>query len=269
MSQPVFRFAPSPTGYMHLGNAYSALLNEKLARQSGGKLLLRIEDIDHTRCQPKYVEGIYEDIQWLGILVEPDVRVQGQHPTFYRDILLTLTNRGLVYRCQCTRRQLQQTANGKCDPEGQPLYPGTCRQNPPPAGADVAWRLDMEKAIAEVDVPLFMTEKDDLLQANPMPWGEVVIARKDIGTSYHLSVVADDALQGVTDVVRGEELFGVSAIHRLLQELLGYPAPRYHHHKHIKHGDGRKLSKSAGDTTLKELRGQGVTAAQVRAMLGF
>lgn len=254
---------------MHLGNAYSVLLNQKMAVESGGKLLLRIEDIDRTRCKPEFVQGIYDDIQWLGILHEPDLRVQSRHIGFYQEILNSLAARGFAYRCSCTRRDLQQAKSGGVDPEGQPLYSGTCRHAPPPAGADVAWRIDMEKAVAALGKPLLMEEKREILQVNPMAWGDVVIARKDIGTSYHLSVVADDSLQGVTDVVRGEELLAVTSIHRLLQELLGYPAPRYHHHKHIKHDDGRKLSKSAGDTTLRELRAQGVTAAEVRTLLGF
>jgi glutamyl-Q tRNA(Asp) synthetase len=269
MPQPVFRFAPSPTGHMHLGNAYSALLNEKMAQESGGRLLLRIEDIDHTRCRTEYVSGIHEDLQWLGVAFEPSVRVQSQHIGFYQGILKGLAAQGLVYRCRCTRRELQQRKAGAIDPEGQPLYPGSCRHTPPPNDAEVAWRLDMEKAVAAIGKPLFVEEQGQCLPVDPMAWGDVVVARKDIGTSYHLSVVADDALQGVTDVVRGEELLPVTSIHRVMQELLGYPTPRYHHHKHIKHDDGRKLSKSAGHTTLKELRAQGVTAADVRMMLGF
>jgi glutamyl-Q tRNA(Asp) synthetase len=269
MPQPIFRFAPSPTGHMHLGNAYSALLNAKMARESGGRLLLRIEDIDHTRCQPEYVSGIVEDLQWLGIVFEPDVRVQSHHLGYYQELLKSLATRGLVYRCQCTRRDLQQAKAGAFDPEAQPLYPGTCRHTTPPAGVNVAWRIDMRKAVAAISLPLVMNEQGQILSVNPMAWGDLVIARKDIGTSYHLSVVADDALQGVTDIVRGAELLAVTSIHRLLQELLGYPTPRYHHHEHIKRDDGRKLSKSAGDTTLKQLRDQGLTAAEVRAMLGF
>jgi glutamyl-Q tRNA(Asp) synthetase len=269
MPQPIFRFAPSPTGYMHLGNAYSALLNEELARKAGGKLLLRIEDIDRTRCRPEYVSGLHDDLYWLGITFDPDVRVQSQHVEFYQQALQSLAARGLVYRCKCTRRELQQSRSISLDPEGQPLYPGTCRDNPPNPNADVAWRIDMEKALAAVGKPLLMKEQGREIEVEPGAWGDVVLARKDIGSSYHLSVVMDDAFQGVTDIVRGEELLAVTAIHRVLQELLGYPAPRYHHHRHIKHDDGRKLSKSAGDTTLRELRTQGVTAAEVRAMLGF
>jgi glutamyl-Q tRNA(Asp) synthetase len=254
---------------MHLGNAYSALLNEKMARERGGQLLLRIEDIDHTRCRPEFVSAIDEDLQWLGVEFEPDARVQSRHIGFYQELLKSLAARGLVYRCQCTRRDLQQVKAVRFDPEGQPLYAGTCRHAPPQAGMGVAWRIDMEKAFDAVRQPLFMSEKGEMLPVNPMAWGDVVIARKDIGTSYHLSVVSDDALQGVTDIVRGEELLGVTSIHRLLQELLGYPAPRYHHHDHIKHDNGRKLSKSSGDRTLKELRAKGMTAADVRSMLGF
>jgi glutamyl-Q tRNA(Asp) synthetase len=269
MPQPVFRFAPSPTGLMHLGNAYSALLNEKMARESGGRLLLRIEDIDHTRCKPEFVSAIVEDLQWLGIEFDPDVRVQSQHIGVYQELLKSLAARGLAYRCRCTRRDLQQVKAVRFDPEGQPLYPGTCRYAPPHTNADVAWRIDMEKAFDAVRQPLSMNEKGEILPANPMAWGDVVIARKDIGTSYHLSVVSDDALHGVTDIVRGEELLAVTSVHRLLQELLGYPAPRFHHHTHIRHDDGRKLSKSSGDRTLKELRAKGMTAADVRSMLGF
>jgi glutamyl-Q tRNA(Asp) synthetase len=269
MPQPIFRFAPSPTGYMHLGNAYSALLNEKMAREDGGRLLLRIEDIDHMRCRPEFVRAIYDDLQWLGISFEPEVRVQSQHFDLYREIVQTLAGHGLAYRCKCTRRDLQKAKAVALDPEGQPLYPGNCRHSSPSAETEVAWRIDMERALAAVGRPLFMEEQGRDFPVDPTVWGDVIIARKDIGTSYHLSVVADDALQGVTDIVRGEELLAVTSIHRILQELLGYPAPRYHHHKHIKHDDGRKLSKSAGDTTLRELRVQGVTAVQLRAMLGF
>jgi glutamyl-Q tRNA(Asp) synthetase len=269
MTQPVFRFAPSPTGRMHLGNAYSALLNEKMARESGGRLLLRIEDIDHTRCRPDYVSGIYQDMEWLGIGFEPEVRVQSQHIDFYQEKLSTLAARRLVYPCNCTRSDLRRNGMAALDPEGQPLYPGTCRRTPPPFGADAALRLDMAKAISAAGRLLYVQESGRTLPVDPSLWGDVVLARKDLGTSYHLSVVADDALQGVTDIVRGAELLGVTSIHRLLQEILGYPAPRYHHHKHIKADGGRKLSKSAGDMALHELRAQGVTAEDVRAMLGF
>jgi glutamyl-Q tRNA(Asp) synthetase len=268
MTQPVFRFAPSPTGRMHLGNVYSALLNEKMARESGGRLLLRIEDIDHTRCRSEFVSGIYQDMEWLGIGFEPEVRIQSQHIDFYQEKLNILTARRLVYPCKCTRSDLRRNGIAALDPEGQPLYPGTCRHAPPPEGADAALRLDIAGATS-IAGAVYVQESGRILPADPSLWGDVVLARKDLGTSYHLSVVADDALQGVTDIVRGEELLGVTSIHRLLQEILGYPAPRYHHHRHIKADDGRKLSKSAGDTTLHELRSQGVTALQLRAMLGF
>ncbi len=269
MTQQIFRFAPSPTGQMHLGNAYSALLNEKMAGELGGKLLLRIEDIDHTRCRQEYIDSLISDMDWLGIKFEPEPRAQSQHIDFYKKILSSLTSRNLTYRCRCTRRELMRDGSVRKDPEGQPLYSGICRHSPPPPHVNVAWRLDMAKAISVVGNPIYMRESGQTLQIDPAAWGDVVLARKDLGTSYHLSVVADDALQGVTDIVRGEELLGVTAIHRLLQELLGYPAPRYHHHQHIKTADGRKLSKSAGDTTLRDLRAQGMTAPEVRAMLGF
>jgi glutamyl-Q tRNA(Asp) synthetase len=269
MTQHVFRFAPSPTGRMHLGNAYSALLNEKMARESGGRLLLRIEDIDHTRCRPEFVSGIYQDMEWLGISFEPEVRVQSQHIDFYKEKLIFLAAHSLVYPCSCTRSDLRRNSSAALDPEGQPLYPGTCRHTPPPFGADAALRLDMARAVSAAGRPVYVQESGRTLLAKPSLWGDVVLARKDLGTSYHLSVVADDALQGVTDVVRGEELLGVTSIHRLLQEMLGYPAPRYHHHRHVKADGGRKLSKSAGDTTLLKLRAQGMTANDVRAMLGF
>jgi glutamyl-Q tRNA(Asp) synthetase len=269
MTQHIFRFAPSPTGRMHLGNVYSALLNEKMARERGGKLLLRIEDVDHTRCRQEYVDSLISDMDWIGIKFEPERRIQSQHIDFYKEILADLASRNLAYRCQCTRRELLRDGSARKDPEGQPVYPGTCRHSPPLPGASVAWRLDMSKAISAVGKPIYMQEAGGTVHVDPAAWGDVILARKDLETSYHLSVVADDALQGVTDIVRGEELLGVTSIHRLLQELLGYPAPRYHHHKHIKTDDGRKLSKSAGDTTLSDLRAQGMSAQDVRALLGF
>ncbi|MBG1233736.1 tRNA glutamyl-Q(34) synthetase GluQRS [Aestuariivirga litoralis] len=252
MNPPVFRFAPSPNGRLHLGHAYSALLNEKLAREAGGTLLLRIEDIDTTRCTETLVQHCIDDLAWLGIAFEPNPRRQSQHMDDYRAALAKLDAMGLLYPCTCTRSDLARLKDAPRDPDGQPLYDGHCRMHGQGTGP-AALRLDVAKTGASA----------------ASIWGDVILARKDIGTSYHLSVVVDDALQGATHVVRGADMEQATSIHLLLQTLLGLPHPIYQHHDLIRHQTGRKLSKSAEDRSLADMRAEGATPQDVRKLLGF
>jgi glutamyl-Q tRNA(Asp) synthetase len=289
MPPPVFRFAPSPNGFLHLGHARSALLNFDLARQSGGRLLLRIEDIDATRCRPEYEQAIYDDLAWLGIVWEQPVRRQSDHLALYSEAVERLTRDGLLYPAFESRAEIARLVEEKDragawprDPDGAPLYPGTGRILPDHerdwkerAGAPYALRLDMDAAIARAG-PLSWTElgmgphgETGEVPARPDQWGDVILARKDTPTSYHLSVVVDDALQGVTHVVRGQDLFWATGVHRLLQALLGLPQPLYHHHALVLDETGRKLSKSTQSTALRELRAGGATPADVRRLVGI
>jgi glutamyl-Q tRNA(Asp) synthetase len=284
MPPPVFRFAPSPNGYLHLGHAFSALLNFDLARESGGKLLLRIEDIDPARCRAIFEDAIYQDLGWLGVTWETPVRRQSDHLAEYRGALDRLVAEGLVYpsfesRADIARliRQKEAQAPWPRDPDGAPLYPGTARALAPDereqllqSGAPYALRLDMAAACARVG-QLSWHERGEgphgetgAVAARPEAWGDVIIARKETPTSYHLAVVVDDALQGVTEVVRGQDLFWSTSVHRLLQRLLGLPQPLYRHHRLIRDAAGEKLSKSTDATGLRELRAAGVTPAEVR-----
>lgn len=276
---PVFRFAPSPNGFLHLGHAYSALLNADLASAAGGRLLLRIEDIDETRCRPDYEAAIYQDLRWLGVNWEEPVRRQSDHYADYRAALEKLDALGLVYPAFESRaeiaRYVAESEPWPRDPDGAPLYPGLSRgldaverQRRMNAGEPYTLRLDMAKAIQRTG-PLSWREGDKAIPANPAAWGDVILARKDSPTSYHLAVVVDDALQNITDAVRGEDLFHATAVHRLLQDLLGLPAPRYRHHQLVLDEDGRKLSKSTQATGLRELRAQGRTPADIRALVGL
>ena len=286
---PVFRFAPSPNGYLHLGHAFSALLNFDLARASGGRLLLRIEDIDPTRCRPEYEEAIYQDLAWLGISWEAPVRRQSEHLDAYRKTLDRLAAQGLIYpgfesRADIAKLVRQREAEGPWprDPDGAPLYPGEAKLLSEDASAGLvetgvpyALRLDMSAAIARAG-ELSWAEcgegpngETGRLVAAPQVWGDVVLARKETPTSYHLSVVVDDALQGVTDVVRGADLFHATSVHRLLQQLLGLPEPVYRHHRLICDEAGHKLAKSTRSTALRELRAQGATAADIRTLIGL
>jgi glutamyl-Q tRNA(Asp) synthetase len=269
MAQPVFRFAPSPNGRLHLGHAYSALLNEKLALEQGGRLLLRLEDTDTTRCKPEFIEAAIADLRWLGINFEKPYRIQSQHLDDYRAALAKLQALGLLYPCTCTRANKRSAAPLQiADPDGVPLYPQSCRHKTggmPP----FALRLKMDEAVTHLGEPLFKRESDGDWMVDPTEWGDVVLARKDIGTSYHLSVVVDDGLQGVTHVVRGKDMEAATSIHRLLQELLGLPHPSYRHHELIKHETGRKLAKSDGDKSLADLRAEGKSSNDIRRMLGF
>lgn len=294
MPQPVFRFAPSPNGYLHLGHALSALLNFDMARAAQGRLLLRIEDIDATRCRPEYEAAIYEDLAWLGMTWETPVRRQSEHLSAYRDALDQLNARGLVYpsfesRADIARLVAERQARGSWprDPDGAPLYPGHARSLAPSerarriaAGEPYALRLDMAAAVARArslaGYPLTWDEagcgpdgETGVIRAAPEAWGDVVLARKEMPTSYHLSVVVDDALQGITNVVRGEDLFWSTSVQRLLQALLSLPVPHYRHHRLVLGADGRKLAKSTRSTALRELRAQGATPAAIRRMVGL
>jgi glutamyl-Q tRNA(Asp) synthetase len=284
---PVFRFAPSPNGYLHLGHALSALLNFDMARQAGGRLLLRIEDIDKARCRPEYEQAIYEDLAWLGIAWEEPVRRQSEHFEDYRAALARLEAQGLVYASFESRAEIAALVAERearepwpCDPDGVPLYPGKAR--PPEdaqrlidAGAPYALRLDMAKASARAGGLTWCETgagpggETGSVAAVPAAWGDVVLARKETPTSYHLSVVVDDALQGVTHVVRGTDLFWSTSAHRLIQVLIGLPAPVYHHHRLVLAADGRKLSKSTKATALRSLREAGATPADIRRMVGL
>jgi glutamyl-Q tRNA(Asp) synthetase len=286
---PVFRFAPSPNGTLHLGHAYSALLNFDLARASGGRFLLRIEDIDLTRCKPEFEAAIYQDLAWLGISWETPVRRQSEHLGEYRRSLDTLSSLGLFYpsfesRAEIARLVAEREARGVWprDPDGAPLYPGNARQLAPEermrrieSGAPYALRLDMEAAVARAGA-LSWTELGEgpdgetgSIAAHPQAWGDVILARKETPTSYHLSVVIDDALQGVTEVVRGQDLFHATSVHRLLQHLLDLPAPAYRHHHLIRDAARHKLSKSTGATGLRELRAAGANPTEIRARVGL
>jgi glutamyl-Q tRNA(Asp) synthetase len=287
MPPPVFRFAPSPNGYLHLGHALSALLNADAARASGGRMLLRIEDIDITRCRPEYETAIYEDLAWLGVTWEQPVRRQSEHFDGYRAALDRLDAMGLIYPSFESRAEIAALVTARerhgiwpHDPDGAPLYPGAARSMPADerarriaAGEPYALRLDMEKAVAQASVPLTWSESGDgasgEIAADPAAWGDVILARKDAPASYHLAVVVDDALQGVTDIVRGLDLFHATSVHRLLQALLGLPEPRCRHHRLILDDDGRKLSKSTAATGLRELRARGLTPSDIRRMAGL
>ena len=285
MRTPVLRFAPSPNGYLHLGHALAALTDFEMARALCGRFLLRIEDIDGTRCRPEFEQAIYEDLAWLGIAWEEPVRRQSEHLAAYRDALAKLED--LVYpsfesRAEIARLVAERDAKGHWprDPDGAPLYPGNAKRiSAAERGARMAdepyaLRLDMNAAVARTGALTWVeidaaSQEHETVMAHPEVWGDVVLARKEIPTSYHLSVVVDDALQGVTHVVRGQDLQPATSVHRLLQALLGLHAPVYHHHRLILDEDGRKLSKSTRATALRELRNQGLTPADIRRRVGL
>ena len=282
---PVLRFAPSPNGYLHIGHAYSALVNQRIARAIGGRLLLRIENIDLGRCRPEYERAIEEDLAWLGVEWEKPVRRQSDYFAVYARALEGLIERGLAYRCFCVRGDISRVIAGKADwpvdPDGVPHYPGVCRhmsaaerQRRLASGQRAAVRIDMAAALATLPAPLAWREFGEGeiardVPADPAAWGDALIGRRDVPASYHLSVVLDDADQGVTDVARGMDLFHATGLHRMLQSLLGLPAPAYRHHELLRDEHGAKLSKSARAKSLRALRAEGMTAARVRGMLGF
>ncbi len=288
MIPPVYRFAPSPNGYLHLGHALSAILNFDMAHQSGGRFLLRIEDIDVTRCRPTYEAAIFEDLGWLGLDWEEPVRRQSRHLDAYAAALARLDGLGLLYPAFETRAEIdrlvaarERAAAWPRDPDGAPLYPGQAkaldaaeRAARIAAGVPFVLRLDMAAALRTLRSSLTWLEtgagpagETGTLVADPAAWGDVVLARKDIRTSYHLAVVIDDALQGVTHVVRGQDLFRATALHRLLQYLLDLQPPIYRHHRLVRDAVGRKLSKSTAAVSLRELRQAGTTPAEVRRII--
>ena len=287
---PVFRFAPSPNGYLHLGHAFSALLNFEMARAAGGRFLLRIEDIDAARCRPEYEIAIYEDLAWLGIEWEAPVCRQSEHFDDDRTALARLAAQGLTFASFESRSEIAALVAARerpglvwpRDPDGAPLYPGDARALPEAeragriaAGAPYAIRLDMAAAVARAGRLTWLETgagpdgETGTVTVAPEAWGDVVLARKETPTSYHLAVVLDDARQGVTDVVRGQDLFWATSVHRLLQALLGLPAPAYHHHRLVRDSDGQKLAKSTRATALRELRARGATPADIRRMVGL
>jgi glutamyl-Q tRNA(Asp) synthetase len=285
----VLRFAPSPNGYLHLGHAYSALLNHDMAREQGGRLLLRIEDIDASRCRPEYEAAIYEDLDWLGISWQLPVRRQSEHFADYEAALAKLEAQGLIYPSFESRKEIaalvaerDQRGRWPRDPDGAPLYPGRARKLSPAererrrnAGEPYALRLAMDAAAARAgtltwsETGIGPQGQTGLVAAVPQMWGDVVLARKEVPTSYHLAVALDDAFQGVSEVVRGQDLFWSTGVHRLLQALLGLPEPVYHHHRLVPDAEGRKLAKSTQATSLRELRAGGAAPVDIRRMVGL
>lgn len=293
----VTRFAPSPTGYLHLGHAYSALFAYRAAQKSGGRFLLRTEDIDPTRCKPEFTTAIFDDLAWLGLTWEQPVLKQSEHLPVYAEALATLKNLGVIYPCFCTRREIEQeaAASGYAphgllslpsrtregqgagqDVQGHPIYPGTCRALSPQQrddkirqGIKPNWRLDVAKAMSLTGSLSWHDAVKGNIMARPEDFGDVVLARKEVPTSYHLSVTVDDAQQGVTLVTRGEDLFCATDIHRLLQALLGYATPDYHHHALMVDETGKRYAKRDRSVTLRALRDSGVTPGEIRQKLGI
>lgn len=279
MSDVVTRFAPSPTGHLHLGHAHSALFGWRAAMDAGGRFLLRIEDIDPNRCRPEFERDLIEDLAWLGLRWEQPVRRQSDHLDDHRAALERLQAMGVVYPCFCTRKdiaaEIARAGHAPHGPDG-PLYPGTCRNLPEPvrrermeSGAAYALRLDVAKARALTGPLRWHDRAKGWQEATPELLGDVVLARKDTPTSYHLGVTVDDRIQGVTLVTRGEDLFFATHLHRLLQALLGYDPPDYHHHGLLRNERGERLAKRDQAKTLRSLREAGHSPAQVRALAGF
>jgi len=275
----VTRFAPSPTGRLHLGHAYSALFAERAAREAGGRFLLRIEDIDRARCRPEFEARILEDLAWLGLAWDGPVRRQSEHTDDYRAALDRLAVEGLTYPCFCSRKEIEaEIARAGSAPHGPSglIYPGTCRSLPDDerrrrieAGSPHAIRLDVGRAL-ERSGPLFWHDRArGKVAAEPAIEGDVVLARRDAPTSYHLAVTVDDQLQGVTLVTRGADLFAATHIHRLLQAILGYETPDYHHHPVRTNDRGERLSKRDGAASLSSLREAGRSPADVRMLAGW
>jgi len=278
----VTRFAPSPTGHLHIGHAASALFAFEAAQREGGRFLLRIEDIDPVRCQKSFVDGIYEDLHWLGLDWPTPVRCQSEHMGAYEAALNRLRERELLYPCYCTRREIVEEAaaapsapHDGPDGEGGVAYAGTCRNLSPAQREELAaqrpavWRLDVAKALAQTGALRWHDRARGWIEAAPARFGDVVLARKDVATSYHLSVTVDDALQEVSLVTRGEDLLGVTDIHVLLQKLLGFEVPDYHHHPLLLDENGKRFAKRDKAMTLQSLREAGVSAAQIRKMTVF
>ncbi|WIY54545.1 tRNA glutamyl-Q(34) synthetase GluQRS [Devosia sp. YIM 151766] len=277
----LLRFAPSPNGYLHLGHALSALLTWDAAATLGGTALLRIEDIDINRCKPEFIRAIFEDLAWLGLAWPEPVLHQSERFQLYADAANRLRDMDLLYPCFCSRADIAAQSTGK-DPDGAPLYPGTCRHLSNAEriaglerGDPVQFRLDMTKATARTGLLTYtivgptILDRPQIRYARPERWGDVVLQRKDVPTSYHLSVVVDDAAQGITHVTRGKDLEAATDVHVLLQMLLEMPTMRYHFHRLVKDDTGGKLSKSKGSPSLRDLRAQGWTPADIRRRIGF
>jgi glutamyl-Q tRNA(Asp) synthetase len=266
----VTRFAPSPTGRLHLGHAYSAAAGHRRARESGGKFLLRIEDLDQTRARPEFVDGIYDDLDWLGLEWTQPVFVQSQRTAAYQAGLDQLRERGVAYACFCTRADIAQSLTA---PHGDAAtsYPGTCRalSDDPErrAATPHCWRLDSAKALAVAGLPHWREADGREFAAAERDIGDAILARKDAPASYHLSCIVDDAASGVTMVVRGADLRASTPIQRLLQQLLGLPEPSYLHHPLVTHEDGRRLAKRDLAPTLAAMRENGVDGRQLAARL--
>ena len=275
MKNVVTRFAPSPTGRLHLGHAYSAVLAHDFARSRGGMFLLRIEDIDPGRARAEHIDGIIEDLTWLGLMPDGEIVYQSERLPLYAEALDRLKERGLVYPCFCTRsdiaREIAASASAPHGPDG-PLYPGTCRRlsrherEQKMQALPHAWRLDVSAASAAAG-PLRWRDGNFDFEAEPELFGDVVLARKDAPTSYHLAVTVDDAAQGVTDVVRGSDLHSATHVHRLLQALLDLPTPNYHHHPLLLDAEGRRLAKRNGAPSIAGLRLAGADPAKLVADL--
>lgn len=280
MSKPVLRFAPSPNGFLHLGHALSALVTWKAAEVLGGIALLRIEDIDVQRCKPEFTQAIFEDLAWLGLAWPEPVLIQSERFDLYAEAANRLRDADLLYPCFCSRAEIAERSTGT-DPDGAPLYPGTCRHlsnaeriERLERGDPVQFRLDTEAALDRTGMLTYsvigptLHDRPQIRYARPERWGDIVLQRKDTPTSYHLSVVVDDAAQGVTHVTRGRDLEAATDIHVLLQMLLGQPSPTYHFHRLLLGDDGEKLAKSKGSQSLRNLRAEGWTAEDVRRAVG-
>lgn len=275
------RFAPSPTGALHLGHAFSALTAFHFAQQRGGRFLLRIEDIDQNRCKSEFTQQIFEDLEWLGLEWETPVRIQSEYFSDYQRVLDELKSKDLLYPCFCTRSdikaEIERAGHAPHGPDG-PIYPGICRhlsaaqrEERLAVNTPHAWRLNVETALPHIqgrDLG-WQDETHGWVAAEPALHGDVVLARKDTPTSYHLAVTHDDALQGITHVVRGEDLFHATHVHLLLQALLSLPHPEYIHHKLLTDEHGTRLAKRHKSETLKSLRDSGTTAEDIRKRLGF
>ncbi|MDY0872805.1 tRNA glutamyl-Q(34) synthetase GluQRS [Dongia rigui] len=271
----VTRFAPSPTGYLHLGHAFSALDGWTRARAVGGRFLLRIEDIDQTRCRPEFEAALLEDLSWLGLDWDGEVRRQSDHFADYQAALDKLQTLGVIYPCFCSRKDIAAATSAPQGPDG-PVYPGTCRHLDPAliaekqaAGLPFVLRLDVAKARVLSGNLAFTDEHAGRISAQPEVLGDVVLARRDTPCSYHLCVTLDDALQGVTLVTRAEDLLPSTHVHRLLQALLALPVPAYAHHRLLADAAGQRLAKRAGAPSLRSMRDSGTSAAEVRTMIGY
>ncbi len=275
---PITRFAPSPTGYLHVGNAYSALICRQWALRHHARLLLRIEDIDFTRCRTEFTQAILDDLAWLGMDWHGQVRRQSEHLSDYQSALERLRELNVIYPCFCTRRRIQEEINrmglAPHGEDGSVAYPGTCRGLEPEQrqegmlGQSFAWRLNTATALKLIGGKLFWRDGDGRIHPVPVAMhGDAVIGRKDIGISYHLAVVVDDAAQGVTHVIRGADLRPLTGLHRLLQALLGLPDPVYIHHPLLLDADGRRLAKRHGAPALRELKAAGIRPGILRKCL--